>query len=1001
MKKILQFILLAELCLNFYAHSQPIQTQLSGRVTNTNGQAISGSTIVINGDNNHKTITDNDGRFKVITSNPIGEFIVSSVGYKSVTIAYGPKTFFDISLEESSGSLDDVVVIAYGTTTKKLNTGSYATISSADISKQPVSNPLETMYGKVPGLIVTSTGGLPGANVKVQLRGRTSISSTISNDPLFIVDGIPFAANNSDLSVVGRNAAGSISPFNSINPDDIEQIDILKDADATAIYGSRGSNGVILIRTKKGKAGKTKIDANFNYGLSRITRSSDWLNTSQYLSMRKEAFRNDNVAMTTANAYDILVWDTTRYTNFKELLMDKTAQTSNANLSVSGGNNDTQFLLSGSYNRQGAVIPGDFGNNRGSVLFNLGHTSGNKKFDLNFSGNFTATSNNLTSTDLAAYLNLPPNLPILYTEDGKLNWSSNGYSFTNPLAFLERVFKGTTSNLVSNLQAGYKISEALRFKASAGYNLLQSTEDSRIPIRSLDPSTNPTGSSAFSDASYSSVILEPQLDYSKSFGEVQFNILLGGTYQVNSNKSSSIIATGYTNDLLLGSPSAATSTVSASSADYKYAALFSRININYKDTYILNLTARRDGSSRFGPNRRFSNFGSLGAAYIFTSKEALGDLIPFLSFGKLRASFGLTGNDKIGDYAYLNTYSAKTTAFQGVFGLYPTGLPNADYVWEKNKKFEVALELALFNNRVTVNTAYYNNRSSNQLLSFALPAQTGATSIIANFPATVQNSGVEIEVGSTNVSSGKFKWTSSVNFSIPKNKLIQFENLTTSSYNYLIIGQPISILYGFDYAGINPSTGIPQFKKVDGTLTTSPVYATDKNANLGNLDPKFYGGLSNEFSYGNFSLSFLFEFKKQLGTTVMGNMFSNATYPGTMFNQPVLALDRWTASNPESTLPRYTSTVGSAAYTAINNIRLYGSNFKIGDASYVRLKNVAMGYELSKKLTGKIGVDRVRVYANAQNLFLITGYQYADPETQTLLKTGPLKNITFGIQTTF
>jgi len=1000
MKKTIKIVVMALLCLNFWAVAQTIPIKLSGTVRDKAGKPIPGATIKAS-EKERTTFTDKEGKFSLTIDKADGILTISGVGYQTANIPFGPKFSFEVTLHESAGSLDDVVVIAYGTTTKRLNTGSTAKISSEEISRQPVSNPLQALYGRVPGLVVTSTGGLPGAAVKVQLRGRTSINSTISNDPLFIIDGIPFAANNSDMSIIGRNAAGSVSPFNSINPEDIERIDILKDADATSIYGSRGSNGVILIQTKKGKAGRTKVDANINYGWSSITRSSDWMNTKDYVSMRKEAFRNDNVAMTNANAYDILVWDTTRYTDLKKLLLNKTSHSTNANLLVSGGSAETQFLISGSYSRQGAIIPVDFGNNRGSVLFNIGHSSKDKRFDITLSGNFVATKNNLTSSDLSGYLNFPPNLPSLYDENGRLNWSFGGYSFNNPLAYLQRTYLGTTKNLISNLQTSYKLTDDLKFRTSLGYNLLLSSEESRVPISSLDPSTNPTGSSAFSDASYSSVIIEPQLDYSRSLGDFKLNVLLGGSYQVNGNKVSSIIATGYTNDLLLGSPSAASTTVSSSAADYKYAAVFSRINLNFKDTYILNLTGRRDGSSRFGPNRRFSNFGALGAAYVFSAAPLVARTLPFLSFGKLRASYGLTGNDKIGDYAYLNTYSPRTTSFQGVYGLYPTGLPNADYVWELNKKLEIAIELGFLKNRLSLNLSYYNNRSGNQLLSFALPAQTGGTSIIANFPAKVENSGLEFEIGSTNFSNGKFKWTTSINLTIPKNRLIGFENLSASSYNYLIIGQPLSIIYGFVFAGINASTGLPEFRKADGSLTSSPVFSADKNVNLGNLDPDFYGGLSNEISYGGLTLSFLLEFKKQRGNTVIGNMYSNATYPGTMFNQPLAALNRWTPDNVGAGLPKFTATAGSAAYSAINNIRLYGSNFKLGDASYIRLKNISLAYELPKKLTAKMGIERLRFYANAQNLFVLTGYKYADPETQTLLRTGPLKIISIGIQTTF
>lgn len=990
---------MALLCLNFKTNAQTTPIKLSGIISDNTGKPIPGATIKI-AEKEKVSFSDKEGKFSFTTDSPNGTLTISNVGYQTINITYGPKSFFEIILKETAGSLDDVVVIAYGTTTKRLNTGSTAKISSEEISKQPVSNPLEVLYGRVPGLVVTSTGGLPGAAVKVQLRGRTSINSAISNDPLFIIDGIPYATNNNDIGLTGRNAAGSVSPFNSISPDDIERIDVLKDADATSIYGSRGSNGVILIQTKKGIAGKTKVNANVNYGWSTVTNSSEWMHTTEYLQMRKEGFKNDGVVMTNANAYDVLVWDTTRYTDFKKLVSNNVAKNANANLSISGGDVQTQFLIAGAYNHQGTLIPGNYANNRGSALINLNHMTKNQKFNIQFSSNYVNTKNDQTANDLSNYLNLPPNLPELYTADGKLNWISGGFSFVNPLAYLKRTYVGTTKNLIANLQSSYTFTQALKFKTSVGYNLLLSDEKSQTPIASQDPATNPTGTSVFANGSYNALIIEPQLNYNKMIGELSVNALIGGSWQSNINTTNSIVSTGYTNDLLLGTHTAGNPALSYTANEYKYAAIFGRINLNLKNKYLLNFTGRRDGSSRFGLNKRFSNFGSVGGAYIFSEEPFIKSHLPFLSFGKLRGSYGITGNDKIGDYGYLNSYSAKSTSFQGVFGLIPTGLPNADYGWEINRKLELALELHFLKDRISFNTGYYNNKSSNQLLSYALPSQTGGTSIVANFPAKVENSGLEFELAISNIASGTFKWNSSINLSIPKNKLLAFPNLSTSSYGYLIIGQPLSVLYGLSYSGINSQTGLPQFVKSDGSLSNTPVYATDKNPNLGNLDPKFYGGFSNDVSYKAWNFSFLFEFRKQTGTSVIGNIFSNATYPGTMFNQPLIALERWRASGDATDLPRYTA-VPSSAGNNISTLQTYNSTFRLTDASYIRLKNIALSYQVPEKLIRKIALERLRLYANAQNFFVLSHYQYTDPETQSLLKTGPLRSLSIGLQTTF
>ena len=304
-----------------------------------------------------------------------------------------------------------------------------------------------------------------------------------------------------------------LSALNSINPNDIESIEVLKDADATAIYGAKGANGVILITTKKGKIGETKADVSVYSGFSRITRSMTMMNTEQYLTMRREAFKNDNETMTTNNAYDLLAWDTTRYTDFKKMLIGGTAHSTDAQASISGGTVNTQFLIGGSYHRETTVFPGNDADSKGTVHFNIKHSTTSQRFMINLTGSYCSEKNNIIQTDLTNYVNLPPNLPSLYDSNGNLNWSSGGFSFDNPLAFLKLSYDATISNLLGNLQLQYRILPRLIFKTNFGYNDVDLNEISTNPISAQNPAYSPTGYAQFGNSSFKSIIVEPQLNY--------------------------------------------------------------------------------------------------------------------------------------------------------------------------------------------------------------------------------------------------------------------------------------------------------------------------------------------------------------------------------------------------------------------------------------------------------------------------------------------------------
>lgn len=968
---------------------------ITGKVINEKNEPVVGATIAIK-NTKYGTATDGNGEFVLSTHEKDAILRISSVGYVDQEILLNGKTHFVISLKISVGTLDETVLIAYGKTTKRLNTGNVGKVTSEEISRQPISNPLAALQGRVPGLVVTQTSGVQGGKFNVQIRGRNSLSQ--GYEPLFIVDGVPFAPNNINLNQLTSAFASyegqGLSPFNSINPNDIESIEVLKDADATAIYGSRGANGVVLITTKKGKGGKTIFSANVSTGFSRVTRTMDMMNTKEYLQIRKEAFKNDGEIPDIYNAPDLLLWDTTRYTDFKKLFIGGTANSTDAQVFVSGGNESTQFLIRSGYHYESTVFPGNYSDNRGSVDFNLNHISLDKKFTINLSTNYNSDKNHIGTNDPTSFLSLPPDLPLLYDSIGKLNWAIDGNSFDNPLAFLFQNYRVQTDNLISNLQLGYKILKALTVRISLGYNSIFVDEKSAFPKASKNPQDEPSGSATFGNNRFKSWIIEPQADYIMNIGRMKFTALIGGTWQQTLNNHSTIEASGYINDELLGSVGGAGNiNVSDGFNEYRYEAIFCRLNFNWQDKYIMNVTGRRDGSSRFGPNRQFANFGAGGVAWIFSNEKVFKDNLSFLSFGKLRASYGTTGNDQIGDYQYLDAWRPLSNQYQGP-SLVPIRLFNPDYSWEINRKAEVGIELGFINDRILFSPVYFRNRSGNQLVNYRLPSQTGFTSITKNFPALIQNDGLEFSLSTKNISQKIFSWTTSINFSIPRNKLVSFQGLSTSSYaNIYVQGKSLNLINAYHLLGVDPASGVYQFKDVNGD---GLMDVNDYEANY-NLDPKFYGGLSNSFQYRGWKLNIFLEFKKQMGYSFNNYPIYSFT-PGGMYNLPKITLSRWKMPGDAASIQQFTQTY-TPAFDAQYNFSI--SDGRLSDASYIRLKNVSLSYNLSEKLSKKINLLSASIYLLGQNLLTLTKYKGSDPETQNLFVLPPLKTITAGINLTF
>lgn len=969
-----------------------------GIVIGPDGQPLAGVNVVIKG-TKRGTTTDKEGRF-IIEAEEGSVLEITSIGFGKKEVSVNGGKELVVALDITSSVLDEVQYIAYGTTSKRLNTGNVSTVKGEDIRKQPVTNPLAALQGRVPGMLITQNTGVVGGGFSVRIRGRNSITN--GNDPLYVIDGIPYISGL--LPSMGYNILGTSSnntvgnPLNYINPSDIESIDVLKDADATAIYGSRGANGVVLITTRRGKPGKTKVEVNANLGQGKITHKLDWLNSREYIDMRLEAFKNDGVTPDSINAPDLFKWDTSRYTDWQKELIGGTARYLNANFTVSGGNDYTQFLVGATYNKSTTVFPGDFSDQKGSMNFNITNTSLNKKFKMLVSGNYQVDINNLMGTDLTYYLKfLPPIAPNPFNEDGTLNWANGTWPSTNPYAEFLKKYDSKTYNLVSKASLSYCIFRGLELKTDVGFTNLQVNDMLVNPMEAINPQyrTFAQRDAYYTDNSSISWNIDPQILYNRKIGKNSFDILAAATFQKTVNDGQQLYATGFTSDALLSNPKAAPiiRIQSVTNNQYRYNAVFGRVTYNYDEKYIVNLTARRDGSSRFGPGKQFANFGAVGLGWIFTEEKFIKDFFPFLSFGKVRTSYGTAGNDQIGDYLFLDLYSSTYYPYQGIQALFPERLYNPDFAWEEYTKFEGALKLGLFKDRILFEVSYYRNRSSNQLVGFPLPSMTGFNTITSNQPATVQNTGLEFVLETANIKSGKFSWTSSVNITASRNKLLAFSGLENSSVSHIyIIGKPLTITRLYPSNGVDPQTGQLQFIDHTGKLTYEPNFSLDRTVIL-NTDPKYYGGFQNTLQYGGFQLDFLLEFKKQIGSNYLYSFLPG--YPGV--THPSYVLKRWQKPGDITGIQRFTQDFGIYNTYEASNL----SVFAYSDASYVRLKNISISYEFPETMKQKLKIQNLRFYVQGQNLFTIANFYGYDPENQSTSNLPPLRVWTTGVQIGF
>jgi TonB-linked SusC/RagA family outer membrane protein len=977
-------------------------TPVAGVVTNARGEAVEGATVLIKRTKNG-TNTDIHGFYILKIVRPNDTLLVSYIGYKTMVIPINKQNSINVQLNETTNRLDEVVVEAYGRTTQRLTTGNIGRVTAAEIEKQPVQDPLLALEGRVAGVEITPQSGYDNGPVKVVIRGLSSINPNISSQPLYIIDGVPQTIINLNVGNITSQSGGT-SPLAGYSPSDIASVEILKDADATAIYGSRGANGVVLITTKKGSPLSNEFSIDYSQGVRYTTAEWQMLNTQQYVAMRNEAFRNDGITPTVANAGDLLLWNTNSYTDWQKYSYGHTGTWANLGASLSGGDEKTTYRVAGNYNESKDITTVRGENPKASVSTNLSTHSANHRFSLSLTTDYSFLENNQVS--FGASVLQAPDAPSVYNSMGALNFASyNAVGANYPFGGLLSPSIGKTYTLNSGLNLSYTLFKGFMARANVGYNNIESQQSLFLPIAAQNPDNAiVTGSATYENDHSTNFIIEPQLEYNGLISKGTINTLIGGTYQMNSSTGLQVRGYGYTNDDLLHTLSdAPTFLGSNGSAQYKYAGVFARINYNWENKYIVDLNGRRDGSSRFGEGDRYGNFGSVGAAYLISEEKWAKNFLPAaFSLVKIRGSYGTTGSDGVGDYQYLPQWGTGTQpvpTYNGVIPLTSTLQANPDFHWQVNKKLEGALDLGFINDRITLEVVYYSNSCNNQLISFPIPAITGYTTVTANSPADVRNDGWEFTVNAQILRGKHFHWSSSFNIGINSNKLVGYPNFNLSPYfTTMKIGGSLGDQYVFKYTGVNPQTGQYTYLDAnhDGIITNvngvSPGTGGDDRVAIVNTTPKFSGGMSENFNYDNLSINMFFTFRKGLGLSA----FSGGQF-GT-FNKNVSLYqyeNRWQKSGDVSEFARLTT-------NPLASDGDYGSSTGVyTDASFIRLQNIAIGYSLPAGLIKKLGIKRLSINVSGQNIFLITKFKGLDPEIGSFGAQPPTRTITGGLSAGF
>lgn len=996
------------------------QTRILGKVIDEkNNTPVSGATVSVKNNTNISTATAQDGSFS-LNAPANSRLLISFVGFKPLEIAASAAAL--IRLSPGEATLSEVVVIGYGSKSKQDITGSVAKVAAREINNTPATSFESAIQGRASGVLVQQQNGKLGQGINIRIRGASSVSA--GNEPLYVVNGIPVISGSQSTNGAPTN------PLADINMNDIESIDILKDASATAIYGSQGSNGVVLITTKKGRAGTAKIDLGYFTGLQKPTNKREFLNAQQYVdyleqaaigAAKQDVLNGSFNTLEEATAYELddprygLHSYFTRYsganddwktasvnTNWGDQAFQR-APISQYDLNISGGNEKTKYFASGQYLDQKGIIIGN-AYKRFSGRLNVDNQVNNWfSFGMNMSfarsQNDRVSNDNQFSTPLQIVA-LSPITPLIDPRTGLLSGqldtatgrpNTNYPVYYNPLLSSENAFYKTLVNrTLGNVYGNINIAKGLSFRTELGIDQLNQTEEDYSGRLTARNSGVPNGTGDYYTAQVLNITTNNYLHYITSFNELHDIDVTGGmAFQKGSTSTSGASAQGFPSDAYTKLSSGATKTEATSfSTENTLLSYFLRANYKYNDKYLLTVSGRADGSSRFGTNNRYGYFPAVSAGWII-SKEKFLDNVKALSFLKVKASYGLNGNDRIPDFAARGLFSG-TGAYGGQPGQKPSQLANPDLKWETTKGIDLGLEAGFLKNRISLEIDVYKRDTKDLLLSQEVPGTTGFSTIFKNI-GNLNNKGIEVNLNTTNIAGSAFRWTTNINFSSNKNKITNLGGqILGASVNKAMEGQPLGVFFAKEFAGADPANGDALYYKnqIKGDRSTTNDVNEAADVVIGNPNPKFFYGFGNTLSFKGIDLDILMQgvYGNQIYNG--GGQYMSASGSNGFDNQTIDQLAAWKnpgdiTNVPEARLFYANGTNPSSRY--------------ISGGSYLRVKSVSLGYTIPVAIIKKFRIERIRVYARALNLFTITKYKGWDPEVNADYLTDPATNANYNL----
>lgn len=941
---------------------------VSGRVTDQAGAGLPAVNVAVKG-TTRGTTTDGDGRYRLAVPDGSAVLVFSSVGYEKLEVPVGYRTVVDVAMKADVTALDEVVVVGYGTQKKSDLTGSVASVKAKDLTAFPIVNPVQGLQGRAAGVQVSQNSGEPGSTLSVRIRGGNSLRA--SNEPLYVVDGFALAGGPSAL-----------------NPNDIESVEVLKDASATAIYGSRGSNGVVMITTKQGKNGQVRVDLDSYYGFQSVIRRIDLLTGREFALLANERAANDGAApFFTPQQVDAFG----EGTNWQNELF-RTAPIQNQSLRITGGTDKTTYSVSGNYLSQQGIIRGsDYW--KGTLATTL-NTRLSPKFTLSNSLVLSRTSRNQLNSDnssrgngvMSALLVAPPTIAPY---DASGNYSNLvPYTFsptilTNPLAWALEVKNNPVRNyLLTNVALSFQPVSGLTLRSSVGLEY-DNTRTDFYSTKKVD--STPTGSASTTLDERQSLLNENILTYARQWNQRHSLTFTGGvTVQSFNVRRLNVSGIGFASDVL-GTSALQTASApgipSSSQTKSVLASYLGRANYAYRDRYLLTASLRADGSSVFGINNKWGTFPSAALAWRVIEEE-FAKRIPALSDLKLRVSWGKTGNTALDPYQSLNTLAAYPAYFSGLApapGFAPgTALANPDLKWESATQTDVGLEIGLLSNRFLLTVDYYDKITTDLLATVNLATSSGYTSVLQNV-GSIRNRGWEFTLNA-NLLTNAFKWNVAANLSANRNqarKLAGGRDLFGTpmdiplqvSINLVREGLPVGVFYGYQETGLDDKGNIV-FADVDNN---GVINANDRVV-IGNPNPDFIYGFNSSMTYKNFELNFFLQGVQ--GADIFNfNKAQNANSFNFGENQTRDSyLNRWTPQNPNPAAP----------YPRVSvNTRFRESNRYVEDGSYLRLRTIQLAYNVPTEKLGVRWLRSAQAYVSGQNLLTLTRYSWFDPEVST------------------